>query len=358
MGSARMQAMTVVDVHTHVFPPGLPDYAASTRDARWPSLQVSDDDASARIMRGGQVFRPVDRRCFDLEARLADMTATGVDLQVLSPVPVTLCSWADPSLASAFARAQNEGIAQMVANCTAPDRFRWIGGVTLQDGALAVGDLEHGLELGMVGVEIGTEVGGMELDDPALFPFWEAAQHLDVAVFVHPTAGEGAIRRSGQPFEFALGMLTDTATAATALVFGGVLDSFPDLRVGLAHGCGTFPWALPRLVRGSTLGAKPGAGGASEAVQRVNALVRRLWADTLVFDPAHVPLLMERFGADHLMLGSDVPFYPADWGSPVAMLSDAAAAGLCTDTECRGMLGDNALNFFDSHVSGRKHLHG
>jgi aminocarboxymuconate-semialdehyde decarboxylase len=304
-----MQAMTVVDVHTHVFPTGLPDYAASTGDARWPSLQVSNDAASGRIMRGTQVFRPVDRRCFDLGARLADMNETGVDRQVLSPVPVTLCSWADPALASSFARAQNEGIAQMVASCTAPTRFNWIGGVTLQDGALAVGDLEHGLALGMVGVEIGTEVGGMELDDPALFAFWDAAQRLDVAVFVHPTAGEGAIRRAGQPFEFGLGMLTDTATAATALVFGGVLDSFPDLRIGLAHGCGTFPWALPRLVRGSTLGAKPdGGASASEALQRVNLLVRRLWADTLVFDPAHLPLLMERFGADHLMLGSDVPF--------------------------------------------------
>lgn len=307
------------------------------------------------MMRGEALFRPVDARCFDLNARLQDLDATGVSVQVLSPVPVTLCSWAEPSLASGFARAQNEAMATAVRACAAPERFRWMGGVTLQDADLAVADLEHGLSHGMCGVEIGTEAGGQELDDPALRPFWDAAQQLGVALFVHPTAGDGAIRRGGVPYEFALGMLTDTATAATALVFGGVLDAFPNLRIGLAHGCGTFPWALPRLVRGSTLGS---GASASQALERVAAVVRRLWADTLVFDPAHLPLLMERFGADHLMLGSDIPFYPADWGQPSTMLTNARAAGLCTDAQCRGMLGDNALRFIGTQSSGREPLHG
>ncbi len=349
--SADLPTERVVDVHTHVFPLGLEDFAIKTGDSRWPSLRADDSgggsggdakSGNARIMRGPEVFRPVDRRCYDLEARLADMDRVGVDVQVLSPVPVTLCTWADPATASQFTRAQNQAIADMVRTSSAPQRFRWMGGVTLQDARAAVADLEHGLALGMCAVEIGTEVGGRELDDPALFPFWDAVQQLDVAVFVHPTAGESAIRRRGQPYEFALGMLTDTATAATALVFGGVLDAFADLRVGLAHGCGTFPLALPRLVRGSTLGS---GRSASDATTHINKLVSRLWADTLVFDPAHIPLLMDRFGAEHLMLGSDVPFYPADWGEPTTMLRDAVSAGLCTDAQCRGMLGTNALRF-------------
>ncbi len=350
-----MLAGSIVDVHTHFFPPGSPDLAVTTGDSRWPSISVRKDGMAGLVMRGADIFRPVDARCFDLNARLVDMDATGVDVQVLSPVPVTLCSWAEPSLASRFARAQNEAFASTVGLCAAPDRFRWMGSVTMQEAELAVADLEHGLSLGMCAVEIGTEIGGRELDDPALFPFWDAAQALGVAVFIHPTAGEGAIRRGGQPYEFALGMLTDTATAATALVFGGVLDSFPDLRVGLAHGCGTFPWVLPRLIRGSTLGT---GTSASVALDRVTTLVRKLWADTLVFDPAHLPLLMERFGADHLMLGSDVPFYPAGWGQPAAMLTDARAAGVCSDVQCRAMLGDNALRFIGTPASGREHLHG
>ena len=343
--STDLPAAAVVDIHTHIFPAGLEDFALRTGDARWPSLRVDDrgdSPGAAQIMRGDEVFRPVDRRCYDLNARTEDMDRVGVQIQVLSPVPVALCSWADPALASSFARQQNRAISEMISSFAAPDRFRWMGGITLQDASTAIADLEHGLALGMCGVEIGTEVGGCELDDPALFAFWDAAQQLDVAVFVHPTAGETAIRRRGQPYEFALGMLTDTATAATALVFGGVLDAFPDLRIGLAHGCGTFPFALPRLIRGSTLGS---SGLASGAIARIGALVARLWADTLVFDQAHLPLLIERFGAEHLMLGSDVPFYPADWGDPATMLTDAVSAGLCTSTQCRGMLGANALRF-------------
>jgi aminocarboxymuconate-semialdehyde decarboxylase len=147
-------------------------------------------------------------------------------------------------------------------------------------------------------------------------------------------------------------MLTDTAMAAAALVFGGVLDDVPSLRVGLAHGCGAFPWTYPRLARGATM--VPGA--APLDFGRTDALVRRLWVDSLVFDPRHVPLLIERFGADHVMLGSDFPFYPAAWGGACDVLDEAVAAGLCTPNEMAAMTSANALRFLglaDDHLKAR-----
>jgi aminocarboxymuconate-semialdehyde decarboxylase len=363
---------TVVDMHTHFFPSGMSDLAAETGDSRWPSLAVNPD-GSARIMRGAEVFRPVAETCWNLARRAEAMDVAGIDHHVLSPVPVTLTTWAEPVLAAKFARMQNEAFAEAVAQsapslsgtssagtCSAgasgssvTGRFSWIGCVPLQDTDAAIAELAFGVnELGMLGVEIGSEVSGRELDDPSLRPFFAAAQDLDVAIFIHPTDGAGAIRRGGIPYEFGLGMLADTAMAAAALVFGGVLDEFPKLRIGLAHGCGSFAWSYPRLVRGASMNP---ANGTRDAIGAHTAsLLRRLWVDTLVFDPEHIPLLIERFGADHLMLGSDFPFYPPTFGSSLTPIVEAVACNHCTPTQATNMLGPNANTFLqlNARLSG------
>lgn len=330
-------------MHTHFFPVGLPDLAALTGDGRWPSLTVVGDGAG-RIMRGDQLFRPVASTCFDLEARLDAMDRSGIAIQVLSPVPVTLTTWAEPSLAAAFCSAQNDAFALAISSCGDPERFRWLGAVPFQDPAAAVRELERAVrELGMAGIEIGADGAGRELDDPCFEELWAAIEALDVAVFVHPLdGGAGALRRRGTPYDFGLGMTTDTSMAACALVFGGVLERHPRLRVGLAHGCGTFPWAFPRLARGASLtDARP----APECMAAATELVRRLWADTLVFDPGHLPVLIERFGAEHLFLGSDYPFYPPAFGDPVEMLDVAVKLGSCAHGDAAAIRGPNGLRF-------------
>jgi aminocarboxymuconate-semialdehyde decarboxylase len=339
--SDRLDAPTL-DMHTHFFPDGLNDFAASTGDPRWPSLSVNPD-GSARIMRGSEVFRPVAAATWNLERRAEAMDAQGVDHHVLSPVPIMLTTWADPALAARYSRVHNEAFAMAVAAGPA-GRFSWIGSVPLQDGDLAAAELEYCVQnFGMTGVEIGSEVTGRELDHPSLTPFFAAAEALDVAVFIHPTDGAGAIRRGGVPYEFAIGMLTDTAMAVTSLVFGGVLDAHPKLRIGLAHGCGTFPWAYPRIARGATLG--PGAKSPDDLLAHTGELLRRLWVDTLVFDPSHVPLLIERFGVDHLMLGSDFPFYPPSFGHALDVVDASVRCGHCSVDEGAAMYGANAEVF-------------
>jgi aminocarboxymuconate-semialdehyde decarboxylase len=339
---------TVVDVHTHYFPAALPDFAARTGDGRWPSLHV-DAEGRGRIMRGADVFRPVAPTCWDLGSRRDAMNAAGIDIHVLCPVPITLTSWADAAPAIEFCRRQNELLAEAVASM--PERFVAFGAVPLPHIDAAIAELERLVgQLGLAGVEIGSEVAGWELDDPHLGPFFAAAEALDVALFVHPTDGAGAIRRAGIPYEFGLGMLSDTAMAAGAVVFGGVLEAFPKLRLGLAHGCGTFAWALPRMSRGASMAPN------APSPEHVSELVRHLWVDSLVFDPLHLPVLFDRFGADHVVLGSDFPFYPPGWGAATAILRSGVDQGLCSAQQMDDVLSGNGLRFLGARVTSAFNL--
>jgi aminocarboxymuconate-semialdehyde decarboxylase len=243
-----------------------------------------------------------------------------VDIQVVSPVPVTLADWATPTLAARYLAEQNDRIAEAVAG--SGGRLAGLGAVPVQDADLAVAELHRVTdELGLVGVEVGTLNGGAELDDPRLRPFLAEAAEAGVPIFVHPVDGAGATR-CGDPFSaFAVGMLTDTALAAKALVFGGVLSNLPGLRVCLSHGGGSFPYVYPRL---KTWATTNGIDGKLFDANTLDTLVRRLYVDTLVFDPALVKLLVERYGPDRVAFGSDDPFIP--WGQSALAIADRRVA--------------------------------
>jgi aminocarboxymuconate-semialdehyde decarboxylase len=318
----------LIDVHAHHFARDLPDFAARYGDSRWPYLLIDDVAGPGRIMLADTVFRHVTPALWDRAARLDALDAAGVGVQLISPVPVMLTYWAEAQAAQDFARAVNDSIAEDVR--AASGRLLGLGTVPLQDPDLAVTELRRLVtELGLAGVEIGTHAANRELDDPALAPFWAEVAALDVAVFVHPLDGGGdAIRRRGVPYDFGLGMLTDTAMAAVGLINGGVLDRHPDVRICLAHGCGTFAWAFPRLRLGTHFQGDP------SLVERYPELARRLWVDSLVFDPVHVGLLVQRFGADHVMIGTDFPFVPGQLEGARKWVEDCAA--------CNGLTAEHA----------------
>ncbi|WP_068425410.1 amidohydrolase family protein [Janibacter terrae] len=312
----------VVDTHAHFFPAGLRSPGAGA-DPRWPVLRPDPQEpARGGIHLGDRLFRAVDSRLWDVPDRLASMDTFGIEQQLISPVPVMLTTWADAGPAADFAREVNDGIAAAVS--ASGGRLVGLAGVPLQDVDAAIAELERAVvELGLAGVEIGTRVEDRELDDPQLAPFFAAAADLDATIFVHPMdGGTGAVRRAGQPYDFGLGMLTDTALAATALLTGGVLDRHPDLRIGFAHGCGTLAWAAPRLALALSIWGEEGRSAAFDD------LLRHLWVDTLVLDPAHLPLLVHRFGADHVMVGTDAPFIPGQLTGLAGLLAGGLEHGL------------------------------
>lgn len=291
-----MSGAGLVDVHTHAIAPVLaPPPTAEDHDWAWVR---PEGDGRAAIHVGSRRYRTIDERCWSAAARLRDMDAEGVAVQVVSPIPVTLDHGAPAAGAAEQARAQNDFFASLVAE--APDRFRALGAVPLQDPEAAVAELRRCvLELGFPGVEIGTRVGALELADPRFAPFFDAAHGLGAVVFVHPVDETLDPRLARAGLAFGVGMPVETATAAAGLLTAGTLAARPNVRLCLAHGGGALPAILPRVTHGQTL-----AGGPATATDRA----RDLWCDSLTYDPASLELAAARFGADHVVLGTDYPF--------------------------------------------------
>ena len=330
----RSPAVTAVVVHAHHLGTDVPEPGPHDRSA--PRLVV-DSGSAGRIVCGDVTFRKVTSVLWDVEARLREMDAAGVSHQVVSPVPVTMEHAWSPGADPAYAGWINDSVA---AACDrSGGRLLGLGCLPLADVGKAIDELARCLDLGLRGVEIGTRVGDLDLDAPELDAFWAACDRTGAAVFVHPIlGGQGVVRRAGQPYDLGLGMLADTAIAASSLVFGGVLERFPSLRVALAHGCGAFPWAYPRL----RVAAGLGSDGDPAAW---DALTRRLYADTLVFDDEHLRLLVHRFGAERLLLGSDAPFFPDQLAKSMRSVDEARDSGALPAEAGHDRLARNALEF-------------
>ena len=311
--------MMRIDLHTHVVPEHWEDFAARYGGGRWPRL-VHRDACRATIMTGETVFREIDDRSWRPERRIEDMDRLGIDRQVLSPPPVMFCYWADARATEAFARMQNENVAGVVGRH--PDRFVGMATVPLQDPALAVKELRYCRErLGLRAVEIGSCPAGRDFDDPALFPFFEACAELDVAAFVHPAVPlVGQERLTKYYFPLIVGNPLETALAASKLIYGGVLERLPQLRVCFAHGGGAFPFTLARLDHGWKV--RPEGPAAIPRPPREYA--RRLYFDSLTLSAMNLKFLVEQFGADRVVIGSDYPF---DMGA-VDPIGAVAEAGL------------------------------
>jgi aminocarboxymuconate-semialdehyde decarboxylase len=306
-----------IDLHTHLIPETWEDWGPRFGGSRWPRL-VRKDACRATIMTGEQFFRDVDDRSWSPERRIEDMDRLGIDRQALSPPPVMFCYWADARANEAFARLQNENVASVVARH--PGRFVGMATVPLQDVDLAVKELRHCRErLGLRAAEIGSCPGGRDFDDPALFPFFEACAALDVAVFVHPANPLiGQDRLTKYYFPLIVGNPLETALAISKLIFGGVLERLPRLRICFAHGGGAFPFTLARLDHGWKV--RPEGPAAIPRPPREYA--RLLYFDSLTLSAANLRFIVEQFGAERVVIGSDYPF---DMGAddPVAALAEA-----------------------------------
>ncbi len=326
----------LVDVHTHILPPELPDLRQRFGYGGWPSI-VPDGPRRARIVIDDRLFRVIDDDCWDPVRRLEDCDRDGVELQVLSTVPVMFSYWAPAADTAQLARILNDHLASVVGRW--PGRFAALGSVPLQDPDLAIVELERSVrELGLAGIQIGTNAGGMELDDPRLLPVLEAAQDLGAAIFIHPWDMLAPERMGRHWLPWLVGMPTELALAFCALTLGGVLRRLPTLRVLLAHGGGSFPGILGRIDAGHR--ARPDLAATQDPLPPSHYL-DRIHVDSLVHDPATLRFLVELLGADRISLGTDYPFPLGEDrpGSTIRALGglDAAVSGR--------MLRDNALDF-------------
>lgn len=301
-GQVASRSPGKIDCHTHTLPRRWLDLAERYGDDRWPARRRIDA-CSAEIFVGGRHFRTVPHTCWDVAARLEQMDSAGVAVQWLSTTPVMFGYWADPRRGAEMAAHVNDGIAEMVRE--APERFVGLATLPLASTDLALRELERAVtELGLRGVEIGTNVAGRELDDESLAPVFDAVADLGLPILVHPWDVRGADRLARYNAMYTVGMPAETAYAATALLLGGVLERLPALRILLAHGGGALAGLLPRIDRGwETWPDRRGTGR-----RRPAELARSLWADSMVGDGTNLGLVAERLGWDRIVLGSDYPF--------------------------------------------------
>ena len=324
-----------IDLHTHIVPARWDDWAAKYGGGRWPRL-VARDACHATIMTGDLFFRDVTDQSWNPERRIEDMARLGIDHQVLSPPPVMLCYWADAKACQAFARMQNENVAAIVGRH--PERFSGMATVPLQDVALAIEELRFAREhLGLRAVEIGTCPAGRDFDDPLLFPFFEACRDLGVAIFVHPANPLIGQERLGKYyFPLIVGNPLETALAISNLIFGGVLERLPDLRICFAHGGGAFPFTLARLNHGWSV--RPEGPKAIPRPPREYA--RLIYFDSLTLSVSNLRFLVQEFGADRVVIGTDYPFDMGE-SDPIGFLGRAEL-----DTPTRTAIeGENAVRF-------------
>jgi len=331
-----------IDLHTHMLPAGWPDLAERFGAyGDWPSLHIAG--ACGRMRAGGKFFRDVDDRCWDAGRRLEDCDRDGVSLQVLSTVPVMFCYWAKAADAHALSQLLNDHLAEVCREH--PGRFAALGTVPLQDGELAIAELERCVrDLGMPGVQIGTHVNGANLDDERLFAFFARAAELGAAVFVHPWDMLGKERMGRYFLPWLVGMPAETSLAICSLLFGGVLARLPALRIGFAHGGGAFPMSLGRIDQGWHARPDLCAGHIKEPP---SAYLRRLFVDTLVHDPEVLRYLIRLFGADRVALGTDYPF-PLGEDRPGALIAGMPDLDAATR---EALLAGTALDFLGLRVA-------
>jgi len=323
-----------IDVHTHIVPAELPAHMG-TADIAWPSIYHTDS-CHAQVVIQGRNFRDITDACWSIERRFEHTAEMGIGAQVLSPMPELLSYWLPAKDAQVLARHINEQIAEMVRQ--APDRFYGLGMVPLQDLGLAIAELDYIVKtLGLRGVELGTNIEGKPLGDPAFEPFFAAVEVLDAAVFVHPLRPAGADRIVGpKNLEAVIAFPCETALTIGSIVTGGLMERHPRLRFAFSHGGGGFGQVLPRLQHSWSI---------DKALQeRVptppTETARRLYYDSLVYSETALRFLMAQFGVTQIVLGSDHPFGIME-KRPVARVDKLALP----DRERELILSGNALRF-------------
>ncbi|MDG4829123.1 amidohydrolase family protein [Solwaraspora sp. WMMD1047] len=326
----------VVDVHTHWVPKGWPDLAAACGGSGWPWLRV-ESERQAMIMVGEAEFRPVGAECWDVDTRLAEMDADGVDVQVISPTPVFFGYDRPADQAVKVARIFNDLALELAAG--APGRLVPFCQVPLQDPDAACAELDRCLAAGHAGVEIGNHVGDRDLDDPGIVDFLRHCAEVGAPVFVHPWDMPDGPRLDRWMARWLAGMPAETHLSVLAMILGGVFDQVPtSLRICFAHGGGSFPFWLGRA---DNAWHRRGDVVRGRSEQPPSHYVDRFSVDTVVFEPAALRLLVETMGAERVMLGSDYPYPLGE--RPVGKV--VRSADFLTDRQRDLLLAGNAARF-------------
>ena len=294
--------MLKIDIHTHILPKNWPNL--KERYGYGGFVQLEHCSGCSRMLIDGEHFRDVTKNCWDPHTRIEECDKYEVDVQVLSTVPVMFSYWAKPKDTFDLSMILNDHIADLVTEF--PKKFIGLGTLPMQDADLSIKELTRLKEIkGIAGVQIGSHINGWNLDDPRIFPILQAAQDLDLSVFVHPWQMLGSDRMNLYWLPWLVGMPAETALSICSLIFGGVFEKLPKLRIAFAHGGGAFPSIIGRLEHGYNV--RPDIV-ATHNKHNPRDYIGKFYLDSLVHEPSVLQYMIDLFGADCIALGSDYPF--------------------------------------------------
>ena len=329
-----MGKLFTVDIHTHILPENIPNFREKFGYGGFISLD-HHKPCCAKMMMDDKFFREGDDNCWSGERRIEECDKQMVDVQVLSTVPVMFSYWAKDEDTLEVAEFLNDHIAGLVKKY--PKRFIGLGTVPMQNVDLAIQELIRCKELGLRGIQIGSHINDWNLDREELFPIFQKCEELEMSVFVHPWDMMGKEKMEKYWLPWLVGMPAETSLAICSMIFGGVFEKLPKLKVAFAHGGGSFPATIGRIEHGFNV--RPDLCAVDNKVNPRDYL-GNFYLDSLVHEPKMLDFIVEMMGEDKICLGTDYPF-PLGELEPGNLIRSMDY----TDDKKAKLLGDNALEW-------------
>lgn len=294
--------MLKIDMHTHIIPRNLPRWAKEFGYEGFIHLE-HHQPGRARMMKSEEFFREICSNCWDPIERIEEYAQFNTQVQVVCTIPVLFSYWAKPQHGLEISEFLNDHIAQLVADH--PRHYLGLGTLPMQDIKLAIKELERCKKIGLRGIQIGSNINDLNLSEPQFFPIFEACQELDMAMLVHPwnMMGFDSMRKYWLPW--LVGMPAETSRAICSMIFSGVFEKLPKLRVCFAHAGGSFLPTIGRIEHGYN--CRPDLVAIDNDVNPREYL-GKFWVDCITHDAKMLQYVLDVAGEDKVTLGSDYPF--------------------------------------------------
>ena len=295
--------MFKIDIHTHILPQNLNEITEKYSDPRFLKIDPIDD-LSAMLKKDGSDFRKIACNCWNQNVRMQEFDNTDVDIQVLSTLPVLFSYWADDNECLKLSIFLNNHLADITNSY--PNHFLGLGTIPMQNTDYAIKEMDRCInDLKLSGIILGSNINGENLSEGKFIPVFEHAEKLGCSIFIHPWEMMGQTDMEKYWLPWLVGMPAETSRAICSIIFGGVLEKYPDLKIAFAHGGGTFPFTIGRIDHGYKV--RPDLCAIDNA-KLPSSYLKHFYVDSLVHDEKSMSFLLDKMGPEQIALGSDYPF--------------------------------------------------